>query len=113
MAASDRPSSPHMVAAVRRKSCEGDIINSLSSGSLVLWGARVSKKASVGRAVHQSAALLTDYATSRYFGHGNFVFRSAAALMRPCEPFYKFGHARNVSCGSKAAIFRVCCQSPT
>jgi hypothetical protein len=37
----------------------GDIINSPSSGSFVPWDARVSKKAPVGRAVHQNAALLT------------------------------------------------------
>jgi hypothetical protein len=93
----------------------GDIASGVCCGSFAFRHACVGKKAPVGPTVHQNAALLTGYATGGYSGHGDFVFCSAVAFMRSCEPFYKFGHARNMRCGlwANVAIFRVYCQSST
>jgi hypothetical protein len=71
--------------------------------SLGVWGgsfvpryALVSQKAFVGLAIHQGTAFLTDRVISGRFDHGDFVLRSAVAFMRSGEPFYEFGHARNM-----------------
>jgi hypothetical protein len=91
-----------------------ELANSVCGGSFDPGYARVSKKAPVRWAVHQSAALLTGHATSGHFGHGDSVSGPATAFMRSCEPFHKFGHARNTRCvWSNVAIFRVYCQSST
>ena len=56
----------------------------------------VSQEALVGSAVHQGTALLTAHVISGRFDHGDFVFGSAVACMRSGQPFYEFGHARNM-----------------
>jgi hypothetical protein len=68
----------------------------LGCGSFVSRHALVSQKALVGSAVHQGAAFLTGHAISGRFDHGDFVFGSAVAFMRSGEPFYEFGHVRNM-----------------
>jgi hypothetical protein len=65
-------------------------------GSFVPRNALVSQKALVGSAVHQGTAFPTGHAIGGCFDHGDFVFRSAVAFMRSGEPFYEFGHARNM-----------------
>jgi hypothetical protein len=64
--------------------------------SFLLRYALVSQEALVGSAVHQGTAFLTAHAVSGRFDHGDFVFSSAVACMRSGEPFYEFGHARNM-----------------
>ena len=65
-------------------------------GSFVPRHALVSQKALVGLAIHQGTAFLTDRVIGGRFDHGDFVLRSAVACMRSGEPFYEFGHARNM-----------------
>jgi hypothetical protein len=86
--------------------------------SFVPRQALANKKALVGWSIHQGTAFLTAHVIRGSFDHGNFIFGSAVAFMRSCEPFYKFGHAQNMRCGrtafgSNVAIFRVRCQSST
>ena len=65
-------------------------------GSFVPRYAFVSQKALLSRMVHHDPAFLTVHASRGFFGHGDFVFCSALAFMRPGEPFYEFGHVRNM-----------------
>ena len=66
-------------------------------GSFVPRYALVSQKALVGLAVHQGTAFLTGHAIGGCFDYGDFVFGSAVAFMRSGEPFYEFGHARQLT----------------
>jgi hypothetical protein len=68
----------------------------LPVSSFVPRNALVGQKALVGSAVHQGTAFVTAHAVSGCFDHCDFVFRSAVAFVRSGEPFYEFGHARNM-----------------
>ena len=56
----------------------------------------VSQEALVGSAVHQGTAFLTAHVISGRFDHGHLVFGAAVACVRSGQPFYEFGHARNM-----------------
>src|SRR5258705_9921083 len=85
-------------------------MDSVWDESFVPRYALVRQTAFVGAAIHQDTAFLTGHAIRGCFDHGDFVFCSAVAFMRSGEPFYEFGHARNMRLSrSRSTPLRLIC----